>query len=268
MQNSHVGIYDTGAATHVGKVRQRNEDSYLTRPEAGIWAVADGMGGHEAGDLASQTVIAALQSIEAPASAADLLFLCEDRVASANGRLKEISRERGGGIIGATLAVLLVCDGYYACVWSGDSRIYVVRDGGIVQLSRDHTEVQELLANGVITPEEAKTWAGSNVITRAIGVYDEPELEITSGPLQSGDSFVICSDGLTQHVDDGEILERVTTKLPQQACDDLIALALERGGTDNVTVIVARYQPELALPAGLDAEQLVPPKERGSRERG
>ena len=268
MQNSHVGIYDTGAATHVGKVRQRNEDSYLTRPEAGIWAVADGMGGHEAGDLASQTVIAALQSIEAPASAADLLSHCEDRVASANGRLKEISRERGGGIIGATLAVLLAFDGFYACVWSGDSRIYVVRGGEIVQLSRDHTEVQELLTGGVITPEEAKTWPGSNVITRAIGVYDEAELEITSGPLQSGDTFVICSDGLTQHVNDGEILDRVTRKLPQQACDDLIALTLERGGTDNVTVIVAHYQPEPVPPAGLDAEQPVPPKEHGSSELG
>src|ERR1700704_5787287 len=179
MQNTRVGIYDTGAATHVGNVRTRNEDSYLPRPEAGIWGVADGMGGHEAGDLASQTVIAALQSIEAPASAADLLSHCEDRVASANGRLKEISRDRGGVTIGATLAVLLAFDGFYACVWSGDSRIYVVRAGEILQLSRDHTEVEELLASGVITPKEAKTWAGKNAVTRAIGVYDEPELEIT-----------------------------------------------------------------------------------------
>ena len=111
MHNTRVGTYDTGAATHVGNVRQRNEDSYLARPEAGIWAVADGMGGHESGDLASQTVIAALQSIETPKSAADLLSSCEDGVAAANGRLKEISRERGGSVIGATLAVLLAFDG-------------------------------------------------------------------------------------------------------------------------------------------------------------
>jgi len=130
-------------------------------------------------------------------------------------------------------------------------------------LSRDHTEVQELLVNGVITAEEAKTWSGSNVITRAIGVYDEPELEITSGPLQAGDSFVICSDGLTRHVEDTEIRDRVTTKLPQQACDELIALALERGGLDNVTIVVARYLPEKAPLSGWDAEQPVPPEERG-----
>ena len=263
MQNTRVGIYDTGAATHVGNVRQRNEDSYLTRPEAGIWAVADGMGGHESGDLASQTVIAALQAITPPNSASDLLSRCEEGVAVANGQLKEISRERGGDVIGATLAVLLAFDGYYACVWSGDSRIYVVRAGEIVQLSRDHTEVQELLINGVITAEEAKTWPGSNVITRAIGVYDEPELEITSGPLQAGDLFIICSDGLTRHVEDIEIRDSVSTKLPQPACDDLIALALERGGLDNVTVVVTRYQPDAAAPSGWGAAQAAPPEERG-----
>src|SRR4051794_17067873 len=107
MQNISPGMFDTGATTHAGRVRERNEDSYLTRPEAGIWAVADGMGGHEAGDLASQTVIAALRSIDAPTSAAGLLSNCEDRVARANGHLKEISRQRGGVIIGATLAALL-----------------------------------------------------------------------------------------------------------------------------------------------------------------
>jgi protein phosphatase len=242
MQNNHFGSFETGAATHVGKLRDRNEDSYLTRPEAGIWAVADGMGGHQAGDLASQTVIAELRSIESATSAAVLLSSCEERVASANERIKEISRARGGAVIGATLAVLLAFDGYYACVWSGDSRIYVIRAGEIQQLSRDHTEVQELLATGAITAQEASNWTGRNVITRAIGVYDEPELEIKSGSLQPGDSFIICSDGLTHHVEDAEIRDCVAASMAQQACDNLIALALERGGVDNVTVIVTRYQ--------------------------
>jgi protein phosphatase len=243
MQKAQV-MFDTGAATHVGKVRQRNEDSYLTRPESGLWAVADGMGGHDSGDLASQTIIESLGSIEAPTSAADLLARCEVQVAAANGRLKAISRERGGVVIGATVAMLLAYDSHYACVWSGDSRIYIVRAGQITQLSRDHTEVQQLLSEGIITPKEAKTWPGSNVITRAIGVFDEPELEINSGPLQPGDSFVICSDGLTQHVEDDEILSCVGTGLSQQACDRLLALTLERGAVDNVTVIVVRYDPD------------------------
>jgi protein phosphatase len=253
MQDVHA-IFETGAATHVGKVRQRNEDSYLTRPEAGIWAVADGMGGHDHGDIASQILIDALRSIERPTSAADLLSRCEKQVAIANDRLKTISRERGGATIGTTVAVLLAYDSHYACVWSGDSRIYVVRAGQLAQLSRDHTEVQDLLSGGVITPDEAKTWPGSNAITRAIGVFDEPELEVTSGPLQPGDSFIICSDGLTQHVQDHEILSCVLANFSQQACDRLLELTLERGATDNVTIIVVRYRPEPAPPTRSSAK--------------
>jgi serine/threonine protein phosphatase PrpC len=253
MQKAHV-MFQTGAITHVGKVRDRNEDSYLARPDAGIWAVADGMGGHENGDLASQTVIEALGAIEHPMSAEDLLERCADQVANANDRLKSISSERGGITMGATVAALLTYDAHYACVWSGDSRIYLVRAGEITQLSRDHTEVQELLSQGVITPNEARTWPGRNVITRAIGVFDEPELEVRSGPLHPGDSFVICSDGLTQHVEDAEILSCVGTSLSQQACDRLLQLTLERGAVDNVTVVVVRYDPEAMLLKRSDAE--------------
>jgi protein phosphatase len=242
----HGAMFDTGAATHVGKVRHRNEDCYLVRPEAGIWAVADGMGGHESGDLASEIVIAALRSIELPSSAADLLEQCEERIAAANVQLKEIGRERGGVIVGATVALLLVFEDYYACVWAGDSRVYVVREKKIVQLSQDHTEVEELLAKGVITREEAKTWRAGNALTRAIGATDDVELEITSGPMLSGDAFVICSDGLTRHVSDEEILSHVDNGPSQAACDSLVALTLDRGAADNVTLVVVRFQPDLA----------------------
>ena len=238
-------MFDTGSASHVGNVRERNEDSCLARPEAGIWAVADGMGGHSDGDIASRTVIGALEGIGPAASAASLLALCEDRIARANSQLKELGRSRGD-IVGATVAVLLAADGRFTCLWSGDSRIYRVRDGQIVQLTRDHTEVQDLVAEGALTAEEAKNWPGRNGLTRAVGVYDEPELESKSGMLNPGDAFVICSDGLTNHVPDEEILRCVTANHSQQACDDLVALTLERGASDNVTVIVARYQPELA----------------------
>jgi len=245
-------LFETGAATHVGLVRPRNEDCYLTRPGAGIWAVADGMGGHRDGDFASQAVIDALKSIEAPTSASDLLTVCENAIFDANARLIEIGRQRGGVIIGTTVAVLLVFDGYFACVWSGDSRIYMVRQGNITQVSQDHTEVQELLTSGVITPDEAGTWSGTNAITRAIGVVDLPELEMSSGALDAGDVFVICTDGLTRHVEDDEILRCVGANVPQQACDHLILRTLEQGAVDNVTVIVVQYSPKRALP-DLDA---------------
>ncbi len=222
------GSYETAAATHVGRVRQRNEDAYLLRPEVGLWAVADGMGGHHSGDLASQTIIDSLKSIEPQGTAADLLAACETHVASANQRLKEIGKARGGVIVGATLAALLVFEDFYACLWSGDSRIYMVRDG-------------------TITAQEAETWPRSNIVTRAIGVFEEPELEITSGPLLNGDTFLVCSDGLTRHVADTEILSCVSSEPAQQVCDNLISLALERGGLDNVTVVVMHYCPRTTL---------------------
>ena len=222
--------------------------------------MADGMGGHEDGDLASRTVMEALKSIQAPTSAGELLSLCKNCIFDANSHLKKLSRQRGDIIIGTTVTVLLAFDGYFACVWSGDSRIYIIREGKISQISRDHTEVQDLLMNGVITPEQAETWSGSNAITRAIGVFDLPELEVTSGSLNAGDVFVMCTDGLTQHVEDDEILRCVSANLSQQACDRLIQLTLERGAVDNVTVVVARYRPESVLRLDVDASRRVVPE--------
>jgi protein phosphatase len=238
-----VFAFESGAATHVGAVRPLNEDHFLVRPDNGIWAVADGMGGHEAGDVASATVIEALDSIDAPRSAADLIARCEESIANVTNRLMDIGSARGGITMGTTLAALLAYDRQYACIWAGDSRIYRVRDSAIVQLSRDHTEVEEFVASGALTRDEARTWPRRNVITRAIGSHGEVELDLERGSLEPGDIFVICSDGLTACVADEEIRDHVAANTPQAACDALIALALEREVVDNVTVIVVRYRP-------------------------
>jgi protein phosphatase len=236
-------MFDTGATTDVGKLRENNEDSFLARPDAGVWAVADGMGGHSDGKLASDTLIDALQAIEVPASEESLLLKFKSKVTDANAQIQGVSR-RNGEIIGTTLAAFLAYGRRYTCLWAGDSRIYVVRNGEISQLSRDHTEVQELINSGAITPAEAKFWPGRNAITRAIGVFDRVELEAMSGDILPGDAFVICSDGLTQHVSDTEICDYVSASDSQSACDALVALTLERGAVDNVTVIVVRYRPD------------------------
>jgi len=235
--------FDSGATTDVGKVRDENEDSFLVFPEAGVWAVADGMGGHEAGALASATVVNALQTINSPTSVTDLVSLCQEQLNAANRELLQIADAKGGIVIGATVAALLAHNGYYACMWSGDSRIYLLRGDTISQLSRDHTEVAELIAEGVLSPEEARNWPRRNVITRAIGVHDDLDVEVTQGILQKGDTFVICSDGLTAHVTDEEIFEKARFEPPQVASDALVALTMERGALDNVTVVVARYAP-------------------------
>jgi serine/threonine protein phosphatase PrpC len=240
-------IVDVGSLTHTGMVRERNEDSCLVRTDIGLWAVADGMGGHEAGDLASQIVVRSLDGISDPASSADLLKQCEDRIFRANQEIMEISRSRRGAIIGTTAAILLVREQHYACVWAGDSRVYLIKGGSIRQVSRDHTEVEQLVAAGTLSREDAENWP-NNVITRAIGVAEDPELEVITGPVDTGDIFVLCSDGLTKHVQDKEILQEVTSRNAQSSCDAMLSLALERGGTDNVTVIVVRLLPTVRRP--------------------
>jgi protein phosphatase len=210
------------------------------------------MGGHSAGDLASATIVEELRTIEQPKSASELLALCEDRILKANAHLREVARERDGAVVGSTVAVLLVYDQHFACVWSGDSRVYMIRDGEIQQVSQDHTEVQELIAEGVLDASQAKNWPRRNVVTRAVGVGDDPELEMRSGVLEVDDIFVVCSDGLTTHIEDQEIRDCVTSGTSQAACDKLIEMTLERGAQDNVTVIVVRYRPNdtALLPEG------------------
>lgn len=233
--------FDVSSVTHPGNVRERNEDSCLVRTDAGFWAVADGMGGHEAGDLASRILVESLDAIERPEEALDLLEQCEAQIFRANQRIMDLSRARNGAIIGTTAAVLLVRDEHYACLWAGDSRIYLIKGGTIRQLSRDHTEVEELVVAGTLSREAAENWP-SNVITRAVGAAEELELEIVTGAADPGDVFVICSDGLNKHLSDDEILQHASGRNTQAACDMMLKLALERGGLDNVTVVVVRLR--------------------------
>lgn len=237
---SYTLKFETGAATHVGRVRKANEDSYVVVPEVGLWAVADGVGGHEAGQLASQTVTSYLASIGPAVSQEDQLARFEDRILKSNDRIRAMMEESGGGIMGTTIAAVLIFDHQFSAVWAGDSRVYRIRNNAIEQVSHDHSEVQELIDQGIIKPEEAKTWPRRNVITRAIGIYDDPDLEVNRGAIEPGDLFVVCSDGLTGHVPDDEICRMASSQRSQDACDALIDLVLERGGTDNVSVIIVR----------------------------
>jgi serine/threonine protein phosphatase PrpC len=239
--NQPTLAFDMGATTHPGRVRPRNEDSHLLRADAGIWAVADGMGGHEAGDVASQLIVKELDTISATESAIGLLEETKKRLFLANRQIMEISHQRGGAIIGSTVAILLISEDHYACVWAGDSRVYLAQHDTIRQITRDHTEVEEMLASGLVNVDEARNWP-NNVITRAVGVQDNPELEIVTGVFEHSDIFVLCSDGLTKHVSDDEILRYVSNCDAQASSAALVQLALDRGGLDNVTVIVVRPQ--------------------------
>jgi serine/threonine protein phosphatase PrpC len=150
--------------------------------------------------------------------------------------------QRDGQMMASTVAALMLHGLEYAVLWSGDSRVYLVNDGEMRQVTRDHTEAQELIESGMLTAEEAKTWPRRNVITRAVGVMDELEFDLVRGEVAAGDRFVLCSDGLTNHVSDDEIRDTVLRTTPQTACDELIRLTLDRGATDNVTVIVVHVK--------------------------
>ena len=245
--------FDSAAATHVGKVRAQNEDNFLTRPEIGLWAVADGMGGHEAGGLASAAAVEALRRLPPPATASDMLQACERGMIEANDVIRGIAAARGFEVIGTTIVILLIADGYFACLWSGDSRVYRVRSGVIAQITRDHSEAQEMIDQGLLSEDDAKSWPRRNVITRAIGVFEKPELDLEHGEVEAGDVFVLCSDGLTAHVEAHEIAACAAKVQAQNACDNLVSLTLERGAQDNVTVVVVRYKPDgdtLVMPEG------------------
>lgn len=232
--------FETGAATHEGRIRTLNEDRYLARPDAGVWLVADGMGGHFGGDFAAESIVDQVATIGRAASAPDLRARLVDRITRAHHAIQAHSRQNDGATIGATVAALLAYDAHFAVVWSGDSRVYLIRDGRLEQLSRDHTEVQELLDSGAISPAEAEHWPRRNVITRAIGVHAEPALDQVAGELRDRDLFLICSDGLTGHVEDAELPKLIAGHGPQAACDRLVETTLERGATDNVTVVMVR----------------------------
>jgi serine/threonine protein phosphatase PrpC len=239
--------FKTAAVTHVGKVREVNEDSLLARPDLGLWVVADGMGGHGGGDLASGATVAALESIGPSDSGVELLARFEERIIHVNAELRALARSRGAEVIGTTVAAILIHGPHYACVWCGDSRAYLWRGGALTQVSRDHSEVQDLVDRGILEPREAKRWPRRNVITRALGVSDEAVLDIRDAPIVAGDRFLLCSDGLTNHVDDHEIAALLGADDPQKICDRLIALTLQRGAFDNVSVIVVVCEDEMAM---------------------
>jgi len=225
------------AATDVGHVRKINEDSYLDSQEQSLWVVADGMGGHTRGDRASQCIIEALQGFIALPKPLDSVDDLLNRLSVANEACREAAQ---GQVMGSTVAALYLHDDNAYILWAGDSRIYRRRGDGFSQLTDDHSLVQELHRLGELSAEEAENHPSSNVITRAIGVADDIEIQVRQIKLEPGDRFLLCSDGLFKDVKPEEVNRNLSLPSPRQALDELVKLALRRGGTDNVTGIVVQ----------------------------
>lgn len=236
-----AGPYLSWAASHPGPVRPHNEDRFVNRPEAGLWAVADGAGGHEAGQLAAEAVKEALDAMPADLSATDALAEVRVRIAGVHGRLRVEAIERGG-LVATTVVVILARDGHFVCLWAGDSRAYLLRAGTLTQLTHDHSLVRELVDAGSLSADKVEDYPRANVITRAVGAeVDEVELDKVTGKLLLGDRFLLCSDGLTKVVADADV-GAVLTAEENGPAERLLLTGLARGAGDNVTIVVFEFR--------------------------
>ncbi len=233
--------------TDVGRVRRSNEDSVYCSAEDGVFVVADGMGGHAAGEVASAIASEWIAERLCGACMTMELDQVEDRFRTAfveAGReiLRQAAENTAHLGMGTTATVLLLrADGEYIIGHIGDSRAYLVRDGAIEQVTRDHSWVQEQVDRGMITPEQAKNHPQSNIITRALGTEAYPTPDLYNGDVQAGDVFLLASDGLTDMVSEGRMLTVIEEEEdPDRCVGRLVREANLAGGTDNISALVAR----------------------------
>jgi serine/threonine protein phosphatase PrpC len=233
--------FDCASRTNVGLKRSINEDSILVETDRGLWAVADGMGGHEAGEIASTMVTDALRCLPENADVDELAGQAVEALSQVNRELIDLARSSDSKrTIGTTIVGLAITEGTFRCFWMGDSRAYLLRDGEIGRLTHDHSLVQNLVDAGMLNPDEAETHENANLITRAVGVAENCEVDIVSGEVRPGDRFVLASDGLTRVVRDQELADELERGPPDEAADRLIDTVLARGAPDNVSLIIIR----------------------------
>ena len=234
--------WTTAAQTHTGMRRKINEDSILARPDDGLWVVADGMGGHEAGDVASQMVTSAFSALTCEGALASFVDQIEDLLLDINRQLREhASAHFGGRTMGCTVVSMLSRGNAGVALWAGDSRLYRLRGDEFVQITRDHSPLEELLEQGAITDEEAARHPDANVITRAIGGQAELFIDIILFDVADGDIFLLCSDGLYREVEPAEMHDQLASTDVHTAVAALLELSLARGARDNVSVIASRF---------------------------
>jgi serine/threonine protein phosphatase PrpC len=236
------------ALTEIGKVRKDNEDSYLVSVERGLFSVADGMGGYAGGQVASSIAIRVLDQelpsqavgVDADRNEGEALLAALQK---ANKIILEQGREEEYLGMGTTVTTALIADSRLWIAHIGDSRAYLCREGQVGQLTQDHSLVNELVQQGELTLEEAQNHPRRHVLTRALGVNEQPEIDLRQLPVQEGDLLLLCTDGLYNQLNEGE-LENILAQQEgslQMKVENLVNLALERGGHDNITAVLVRY---------------------------
>ena len=258
-------VLEVATATDPGMVRSHNEDSLAAEPEIGLTVLADGMGGYNAGEVASGIAVAMLTT-EMRRALEDLqphtvdengelgaIRLIREHCAKANAAIYQTAKgqpQYSG--MGTTLVVALFFDNRVAVGHIGDSRLYRLRDGVFEQITRDHSLLQEQIDSGMITKEQARYSQNKNLVTRAVGIDPEVEVEVHAYDVEPGDIYLLCSDGLSDMVADSDIEETVgalAANLPL-AARQLVQLANDSGGRDNISVILVRVREGFAVPSG------------------
>lgn len=226
------------ARSDVGKVRKINEDSLLDRSERGLWAVADGMGGHAAGDRASQLVVEYLDRVPEHPDLAGMVDAVDDALGSANDALRQLAQDERKRTIGCTVSAMVARGRHCAMLWAGDSRAYRHRNGeAFARLTQDHAMVEQLVAQGLLDREEAEKHPQANLITRAVGADGNLHVDIELFEMAPGDVYLLCSDGLYKEVRDEEMGAMLADGGVDDPAHALVELALERGSRDNVSVV-------------------------------
>ena len=240
MTSSTFLIWRSASVTNAGKKRKENQDACLDLPEIGLWVVADGMGGHEAGEVASAAIIEHCQQTSEPGDLNSFISEVQNRLLQVNQSIRQMASERyNNATIGSTVVVLLAYGKQCAYLWVGDSRIYRLRNAKLEQMTRDHSMVEQYIEQGIMTVEEASHSNISNVLTRAVGGEDEMQIDLKVDEIQADDIFLLCSDGLYREVSEADM-----TQLMSRGDDcssmtkNLLESALNNGARDNVTVSV------------------------------
>jgi protein phosphatase len=229
--------------TTTGRQRRVNEDAYLSLDDLGLWLVADGMGGHTRGDVASRLIVEAFEGLTRPDSLENFAYEVKARLALANQRMRDEARTAGfDQLMGSTVVAFLVYKREWICLWAGDSRAYLLRDGRLTQISRDHSVAEELVQRGELRRDQATSHPSANRITRAVGTQDQLVVDQYRSFLRDGDAVLLCSDGLTKEVSDDEVAAIMDDYDCDEASEELVELSLERGARDNVTVAVIRFE--------------------------
>ena len=238
MENYGNIIWQSCGRTDPGKKRKHNQDAMLNKPGSGLWVVADGMGGHQSGEIASRWVVDGLAELGDGGTLNERIEKLTGRLIKINADLCGYADSMGEGCITGTTVVALLAKGLQAgVVWAGDSRLYRYRQGQLQQLSRDHTLLNELMQSGM-NEEMAGQLVGANVITKAVGGQDKLDLDIIRFDAECGDRYLLCSDGLDKELSDDEIAGLMGAEEYRRIADELMDTALSRDGSDNITVIV------------------------------